>query len=32
MGRLNQRTSTTTKEHVRSMGPKIIFGWGRVAT
>ena len=32
MSRSNRRTSTTTKEHVRSTGPRIIFGWGRVAT
>ena len=31
MGRLNRRTSITTKEHVRSTGPRIIFGWEHVA-
>ena len=32
MSRSNRRTSTTTKEHVRSTGPRKIFGWGSVAT
>ena len=32
MGRSNRRTSITTKEHVRLTGPRIIFGWERVAT
>ena len=32
MSRSNRRTSTTTKEHVRSTGPRMIFGWERVAT
>ena len=31
MGQSNRRTSTTTKEHARLTGPRIIFGWERVA-
>ena len=31
MGQLNQWTSTMMKEHARSMGPRIIFGWEHVA-
>ena len=32
MGQSNWRMSITMKEHVRSTGPRIIFGWERVAT